>query len=170
MQWVAVVVATVGLAVLTGHGFSITHGELMVLIGAIFFALHIIALSHWSPDRDPYALTMIQMATVGLIAFFASLHSHFHVPPDHGVWAVVIYSALFASAFAFIVQTWAQSFMSAVGVGLIMTMEYVFAAVFGILLVHEPFTWRIGLGGSCMMIGLYLAILFDQPQREKVEQ
>ena len=52
--------------------------------------------------------------------------------------------------------------MAATSVGIILTMEYIFAAIFGIALVHEHLTWRIGIGGLCMMAGLYLVILFDQ--------
>ena len=162
IQWGAVGLATIGMGILSFHGLAIGHGELLVLIGALFFALHIIGLSRWSPDRDPYALTMIQMATVGLLSLLASLKGGFHAPHDQGVWAVVIYSALFASAFAFIIQTWAQSFMAATSVGIILTMEYIFAAIFGIALVHEHLTWRIAIGGLCMMAGLYLVILFDE--------
>lgn len=161
IQWLAVGLATVGMGVLSLRGFSIGLGELLVLIGALFFALHFIGLSRWSPDRDSYALTMVQMATVGVLALVASLKSGFHTPHDHGVWAVVIYSAILASAFAFIVQTWAQSFMSATSVAVVLTMEYIFAAVFGIVLVHEHLTWRTLLGGICMMVGLYVVILFD---------
>ena len=163
IQWGAVGLATIGTAVLSLRGFAFGRGELLVLIGALLFALHIIGLGRWSPGRDPYALTMIQMATVGFVAFLASLKSGFHAPHDQGVWAVVIYSALFASAFAFIVQTWAQSFMSATSVGIVLTMEYIFAAIFGIILVHEELTWRIFVGGALMMTGMYLVILFDQP-------
>jgi len=161
VQWFAVGLATIGMGVLSLHGFSIGLGELLVLIGALFFALHIIGLSRWSPNRDPYALTMIQMATVGVLALLGSLKSGFQVPHDRGVWVVVIYSAIAASAFAFIVQTWAQSFMSATSVGVVLTMEYIFAAIFGIILVHELLTWRTIIGGICMMAGLYLVILFD---------
>ena len=161
VQWFAVGLATIGMGVLSLHGFAIGLGELLVLFGALFFALHIIGLSRWSPDRDPYALTMIQMATVGVLALLCSFKSGFHAPHDRGVWVLVIYSAIAASAFAFIVQTWAQSFMSATSVGIVLTMEYIFAAIFGIILVHELLSWRIVIGGICMMAGLYLVILFD---------
>ena len=161
VQWAAVGLATVGMAILSLRGLSIGLGEFLVLIGALFFALHFIGLSRWSPGRDAYALTMIQMATVGVLAFIGSLKSGFHAPHDHGVWVVIIYSAIFASALAFIVQTWAQSFMSATTVAIVLTMEYIFAAIFGIILAHESLTWRTIVGGLCMTVGLYLVILFD---------
>ena len=162
VQWAAVGLATVGMGILSLRGLSIGLGEFLVLVGAFFFALHFIGLSHWSPGRDAYALTAIQMATVGCLAFIGSLKSGFHVPHDHGVWAVIIYSALFASAFAFIIQTWAQSFMAATPVAIVLTMEYIFAAIFGIILAHESLTWRTVVGGFCMTVGLYLVILFDE--------
>lgn len=176
IQWVAVGLATVGMAVLSLKGLSIGLGEFLVLISAVLFAMHIIGLSYWSPTRDSYALTLVQMATVGLLALFSSFKSGFQAPSDHGVWIAIIFSAVAASAFAFIVQTWAQSFMSATSVGIVLTMEYVFAAIFGVVLVHEHLTWRTLIGGIAMMIGLYLVILHDdhsiapaQELREKIE-
>ena len=161
VQWLAVVLSMVGLAILALKGLSLGLGEFLVVLSALFFALHIIALGRWSPGRDAYALTIIQMATVGLLALISTAKTGLHAPHDKGMWVAIIYTAIFASAFAFMVQTWTQSFMSATSVGIILTMEYVFAAVFGILLVHEHLTLRVAIGGGCMMIGLYLAILFD---------
>lgn len=176
LQWIAVALATIGMGVLSLKGLSIGLGEFLVLISALLFAFHIIGLSFWSPNRDSYALTLVQMATVGLLALLCSFKSGFHIPPDHGVWAAVIYAAIAASAFAFIVQTWAQSFMSATSVGIVLTMEYIFAACFGVILVHEHVTWRTLVGGFTMMTGLYLVILYDDHSgapsvdlREKIE-
>jgi len=166
VQWLAVVLSMLGLAILALKGLSLGLGEFLVVLSALFFALHIIALSRWSPGRDAYALTIIQMATVGVLALISTAKTGLHAPHDKGMWVAIIYTAIFASAFAFMVQTWTQSFMSATSVGIILTMEYVFAAVFGILLVHEHLTLRVTIGGTCMMIGLYLAILFDGNENE----
>ncbi|MEJ0014688.1 MAG: DMT family transporter [Actinomycetota bacterium] len=166
LQWIAVGLATIGMGILSLKGFSIGLGEFLVLISAILFALHIIALGHWSPTHDSYALTMVQMATVGVLALLCSMKSGLQAPHDRGVWVAVIYSAILASAFAFMIQTWAQSFMSATSVGIVLTMEYIFAAAFGILLVHEHASWRTIVGGLCMMIGLYLVILYDDNPAE----
>ena len=45
--------------------------------------------------------------------------------------------------------------------------EYIFAAAFGVALVHERLTWRTIVGGICMMAGLYLVILFDESKQSK---
>ncbi|HEY4898534.1 MAG TPA: DMT family transporter [Candidatus Nanopelagicaceae bacterium] len=161
IQWFAVGLATIGMGILSLNGFSIGLGDFLVLVSALLFALHIIGLSQWSPGRDAYALTLVQMATVGALALLCSMKDGLQVPHDRGVWVAVIYSAILASAYAFMVQTWAQSFMSATNVGIVLTMEYIFAAIFGVVLVHEHVTWRTIVGGMCMMVGLYLVILYD---------
>ena len=166
-QWFAVSLAAIGLGFLSLNGISIGLGEFLVLMSAVFFAFHIVALSHWSPGRDSYALTMIQMATCGVISLIFSAKNGVQLPPDHGVWVAILYSAIFASAIAFMVQTWTQSFMSATTVGVVLTLEYIFAAIFGVLFSHERLTWRTLIGGTFVMAGLYLIVLMEG--REKIE-
>ena len=168
IEWLAVLMATVGLALLSLKGLTFGLGEFLVLVSAIFFALHIVALGEWSKGLDTYALTVLQLGTCALLTFGASFKSGFSAPPDSGVWWSIIYTALFATALAFIVQTWAQSFIKPSSVAVILAMEVVFAAAFGIWLLSEPLTLRIALGGILVMASMYLIILLDQRKTEKV--
>ncbi len=168
IEWFAVFMATVGLALLSLNGLSFGLGEFLVLVSALFFALHIVGLGEWSKGLDTYALTVLQLGTCALLTFAASLKSGFKVPPDAGVWWSIIYTALFATALAFIVQTWAQSFIKPSSVAVILAMEVVFAAAFGIWLLSEPLTIRIALGGLLVIAAMYLIILLDQRKTEKV--
>lgn len=162
IEWFAVFMATAGLALLSFNGLTFGLGEFLVLVSAIFFALHIVALGEWSKGLDTYALTVLQLGTCALLTFAASLKSGFKAPPDSGVWWSIIYTALFATALAFIVQTWAQSFIKPSSVAVILAMEVVFAAAFGIWLLSEPLTLRIAVGGILVMASMYLIILLDQ--------
>jgi drug/metabolite transporter (DMT)-like permease len=162
VEWFAVLVATVGLALLSFNGFEFGIGEFLVLVSALLFAFHIVGLGEWSKGLDTYALTVLQLGTCALVTFIASLKSGFSVPPDSGVWWSIIYTALFATALAFIVQTWAQSFIAPSSVAVILAMEVVFAAGFGIWLLDEPVTLRIALGGILVIAAMYLIILLDQ--------
>ena len=159
--WGYVAMATIGLALLSLHGWAIGFGELLVLGSAFAFAAHIIALGQWSRGRDTYALTIVQLATCALLSGLASLRSGFHAPPDRGVWAVVIFTAIFATAFAFIIQTWAQSHMSSTKVAVILTMEVVFAALFAVLLGRETLTLQIALGGILVVTAMYFIVLAE---------
>lgn len=162
VEWFAVLVATIGLALLSFNGVKFGVGEFLVLIGALLFALHIVGLGEWSRGLDTYALTVIQLGTCAVVTFLASFKSGFKAPPDSGVWWSIIYTAIFATALAFIVQTWAQSFIAPSTVGVILAAEVVFAAAFGIWLLNEPVTLRIALGGLLVLASMYLIILLDQ--------
>jgi drug/metabolite transporter (DMT)-like permease len=78
------------------------------------------------------------------------------------VWSVVIFTAVFATAVAFIVQTWSQAHMSATKVAVILTMEVVFAALFAIVLGGERLTAQTGFGGILVVVAMYLIVLKEQ--------
>jgi drug/metabolite transporter (DMT)-like permease len=160
--WLCIMVATVGLGLLSVRGFSVGIGEMLVLASAFFFAAHIIALSKWSSGRDVYAMTVVQLTMCGLLAGIASIPRGYSAPPDSGVWAVVIFTAVFATAIAFIIQTWSQAHMSATKVAVILTMEVVFAAVFAIFFGGEKLTLQSALGGVLVVIAMYLIVLKEQ--------
>ena len=157
--WICIGVATVGLAFLSIHGFSVGFGELLVFVSAIFYALHIIALSQWSSGRDPYAMTVVQLAVCALLSGVASIPGGYSPPPDAGVWGVVIFTAVFATAIAFIIQTWAQAHMTSTKVAVILTMEVVFAAIFAIIFGGESLTLQSAIGGTLVVGAMYLIVI-----------
>ncbi len=160
--WLCIAVATFGLGLLSIRGFSVGIGEMFVLASAVLFAAHIIALSKWSSGRDVYAMTVIQLTMCAILAGLASAVEGYSLPPDSGVWSVVIFTAVFATAVAFIVQTWSQAHMSATKVAVILTMEVVFAALFAILLGGERLTIQTAIGGILVVVAMYLIVLKEQ--------
>ena len=157
--WFYVFMATVGLALLSLKGWSVGFGELMVFFSAIAFAAHITALSKWSAGRDVYAMTITQLTMCAAMTGVASAFEGYSAPPDNGVWGVVIFTAVFATAIAFIVQTWSQAHMSATKVAVILTMEVVFAAFFAIIFAGERLTLQAALGGILVVAAMYLIVL-----------
>ncbi len=157
--WLYVFMATVGLALLSLKGWSIGFGELMVFFSAVAFAAHITALSKWSAGRDVYAMTITQLTMCAAMTGVASIFEGYSAPPDSGVWAVVVFTAVFATAIAFIVQTWSQAHMSATKVAVILTMEVVFAAFFAIIFAGERLTLQAALGGILVVTAMYLIVL-----------
>lgn len=157
--WVYIFMATIGLALLSLHGWSVGTGEILVLGSALAFTGHIISLEKWSSGRDTYALTIIQLTTCAFISGIASLKNGYHPPPDRGVWAVIVFTALFATAFAFIIQTWAQAHIASTKVAVILTMEVVFAAIFAVVFGGETLTWQVGAGGTLVLASMYLIVL-----------
>ena len=160
--WICIVIATIGLGLLSIHGFSVGLGELLTFISAIFYALHIISLSKWSSGRDAYAMTVVQLAMCALLSGIASIPGGYSPPPDFGVWSVVIFTAVFATAIAFIVQTWSQAHMSATKVAVILTMEVVFAALFAIIFGGESLTLQSSIGGVMVVSAMYLIVMKEE--------
>jgi drug/metabolite transporter (DMT)-like permease len=156
--WSYIAIATFGLALLSLNGFSLGFGELLVLGSAIAFAAQIIVLSAWSAGRDAYALTVVQLATCALISGIAVTIGGYQAPPDNGVWAVVLFTAVFATALAFFVQTWSQAHMAPTKVAVILVMEIVFAAFFAVVFGSEHLTTRVAIGGTLIVCAMYLIV------------
>lgn len=157
-MWGYVFLAVLGLGILSVEGWSIGLGEIFVLISAVLFAIHIILLGSWSKNFDAYALTVMQLIGCALLASIPASINGFVAPPDSQVWGVIIFTALFATAIAFVIQTWSQARISTTKVAVILTMEVVFAALFSFMYGMEPFTLRLALGGTLVLIAM-LAIV-----------
>jgi len=157
-MWGYVFLAVLGLGILSVEGWSVGLGEIFVLISAVLFAIHIILLGSWSKNFDAYALTVMQLIGCALLASIPASINGFVAPPDTHVWAVIIFTALFATAIAFVIQTWSQARISTTKVAVILTMEVVFAALFSFMHGMEPFTLRLALGGTLVLIAM-LAIV-----------
>jgi drug/metabolite transporter (DMT)-like permease len=160
--WACVFIATVGLGLLSIRGFSVGIGEMLVLASAFFFAAHIIALGKWSSGRDVYAMTIVQLAICALLSGLASIPEGYSAPPDYGVWAVVVFTAVVCTAVAFVVQTWSQAHMTTTKVAVILTMEVVFAALFAILFGGERLTLQATLGGLMVLTAMFMIVLKEE--------
>ena len=162
LTWACVFIATIGLGLLSIRGFSVGIGEMLVLASAFFFAAHIIALGKWSSGRDVYAMTIVQLAMCALLSGLASIPEGYSAPPDYGVWAVVVFTAVICTAVAFVVQTWSQAHMTTTKVAVILTMEVVFAALFAIIFGGERLTLQATLGGLMVLTAMFMIVLKEE--------
>ena len=168
--WIAVMLATSGLLVLSFNGLVVSWGAIAVFISAVFFAAHIITLGAWSKEFDTYSLTTIQLATCALITTVAAIPGGVRGPVGSNGWIVVLFTALFATVLAFIVQTWAQSIISTTTVAVLLTTEVLFAAIFSVATGTESLTTRLVLGGVLVTAGMYLILLTDRSNTEPREK
>lgn len=157
--WGCVALATIGLALLSLRGWSMGFGEFLVLLCAIAFGAHIVALGQWSSGRDVYAMTIVQLFAVTVLTGTFAFIEGYEAPPDNQVWAVVLFTAFIATAIGFIVQTWAQAHIEPTKVAVILTLEVVFAALFAITIGRESMTPQVALGGLILLIAMYLIVI-----------
>ena len=158
--WAGVGLATLGLALISLNGLSIGLGELLTLGCAALFAGQIVGLARWSTAADAYGLTVLQLGVVAALCLLASpLEGGMELPPDAGAWAAIAFLALAATALAFLAQTWAQTHMSAPRAAIVLTMEPVFAGIFGVTVGGDQLTARILAGGVCIVAAMYVVEL-----------
>jgi len=158
IRW-GVLLATVGLFLLCTNGtWTMNYGDLLTILCALCVAWHIIFTGEFAPVSDIYWLTTIQ---IGIVALFSTLvaqwggHSVFIWHPEI-LWALVI-CILFATVFAFLVQTSAQRVISSSHIALIFCTEPVFAALYAYWAVHERLGSYGMIGATLILAGMVIS-------------
>lgn len=146
--------ALVGLGLLTLSQYGwVARGDLLILLCALSFALHIISVSAFAPHTDPLALTIVQTATVTVISAviaFGRQPLFWRLPVP---WFAASFTGILATAFAFAIQTTMQRFTTPTHTALIFSGEPVFAAIFSVLLTSDVMTGRALAGGILIVLG-----------------
>jgi drug/metabolite transporter (DMT)-like permease len=156
--WGGVALATVGLALLSGiHGGSVL-GDLLVLAGAAVYSLQIVLMERFAPRYDVIGFTFVEMLAsfVGLLAIAVAL-GQLEMPHGWTVWGALVVTGVFASALAFLAQTWAQRRTSATQTALAFSLEPVWAAFFGFTLAGDRLGAVGWLGCAVIMAGIVIA-------------
>ena len=163
---VGVVLATLGLAILSSGAIEFGYGELALLACAALFAIHIVGLGVWSSKHDTYSLTIVQLAMCAIVNWAGAFvfEKGVVLPPDGEVWFAIVFCAVLATAVAFFVQTWAQSFLDPSRVAIILTTEVVWAAVIAYAVGQEHPTYQSIIGGSIMVAAM---LIVEWPSKAK---
>lgn len=125
----AVAVAVLGLGVLSLNRLNFGLGEALSIIGALGFALQIVGLGAWSTGEDVYALALLQLIMVALCCTIGTAPHFGLLPTSELAWFGVVATAVVATALAFVVQTWAQSYISPTRTAIIFTLEPIIAGL-----------------------------------------
>jgi drug/metabolite transporter (DMT)-like permease len=163
IAWLAVAVSTAGLALLGLRGWALGPGELLTLLCAFFFGLHIVGLGEWTKGQDAYALALIQIATVGVVSTAAALPEGLQLSWNLDLWLAIIVTSVLATGLAFVVQTWAQSVLPPTQAAVILTLEPAFAGVFAVILGGERLSFLMIAGGLCILGANWLTLIPRPP-------
>lgn len=152
---IATVIAVIGLYLLTMSGvLTIGKGELLTLICAFLFALQIIFTGKFSKEVNVFLLVLFQLITVAVLSLIFSLNIDnvtFNLTYDYAFFKAVIITAVFATVYAFLIQTYMQQFTTATKTAIIFAMEPVSASIFAYLSVGEVLT-SIQLTGAILIV------------------
>jgi drug/metabolite transporter (DMT)-like permease len=156
LTMVAIVLSLLGMALLAGGGpEGVNPGDLLTLLCAVALGLHIALLSRYSAGHDTVGLTFAQILAMAILfAALWPLSGAVALPPRE-VWGALLVTGLLASAGAFYVQTFVQRRMPAARTAIILTMEPVFAALFGYWLAGDRLV-ALQVFGSALILSALL--------------
>jgi drug/metabolite transporter (DMT)-like permease len=166
LEVTGILIATVGMMLMTLPAgfplgrFEIGRGDLLSLLCAVTFALHIVVIGHYSPFVGFESLAVVQIATAAMLGsalfwFAEPIRLHW----SGRVAAAVLITGVLATALAFTAQAWAQQYTSATRAALIFALEPVIAWLTSYLLTGETIANRGKVGAGMILAGILLVEL-----------
>jgi drug/metabolite transporter (DMT)-like permease len=159
--WLAAGLAAAGLYLLTITGrLRMEPGDLLVLGGAVFWAVHVLLIGRWAPSTDPIRLASLQFA----VCAAASLVGAFLLEDPawsqlRGALWPILYAGLLSTGVAYTLQVVAQRHAPPAHAAIILSLEAVFAVLGGATVLGERLTTRGWAGCGLMLGGMILSQL-----------
>jgi drug/metabolite transporter (DMT)-like permease len=158
--WVGVPMALVGIYFLNGGGLdSFNAGDLLIVGSAVFWAMHVLMLSHIARKTGlPIFVSGISFLVASAIA--AILAVPLEAPTMAGIsnaWMQIAYAGIMSTAIAFTLQAVGQQYVPPANAAIILSAESLFAALGGALLLGERLP-LIGYGGAALIFAAILLV------------
>ncbi len=156
-----VFISTIGLALMTLKGsFNLSKGQILVLICAILYSIHIIMTDYYTRIHSVLTLTIIQLGTVGILSFPLTIfyHKKFFVSEIKPIFYISLgITSVFATVLAFLVMMAYQKKTNPTKACLIYATEIVAAAFFSFLFSGEILSFKEYLGGALIILAIFLS-------------
>lgn len=157
--WVGVAIGTVGLYLICVKkgSFSLGRGEIITLLGAVAFALHILTVDHFADAVDAVKLSCVQFFVCGVLSGAAMLI--FEEPSFEMIKSGIIYilyAGIMSSGVAFTFQTFGQKYTEPAVASLLLCLESAFSLIFGWLILRQSLGTRALIGCGIMLAAVIL--------------
>ncbi len=156
---ISLIITLVGISLLTLKSpLGINPGDLLCIIGALFYAFHIIFTDKFTQQYEPIRLGIFQLGVAGTLGLIASLiFEKPGLPANQNAWFAILGLGIVCSAYGFIGQALAQKHISPTLTGLIHALEPVTTAIFAVLLLNESFSLKDLFGCLLVLLGIIVA-------------
>ena len=163
--WAAVAMALIGLYLLCiTDGFSVGKGDLLVLVCAFLFSLHILIIDYFSPAVDGVKMSCIQFFICGVLsAIPALIFEHPQLSAFQGAWGAILYAGVMSCGVAYTLQIVGQKNMDPTVASLILSLESCISVLAGWIILGQKLSMREIIGCVVMFTAIVLAQL---PQKE----
>jgi drug/metabolite transporter (DMT)-like permease len=166
--WLGVILSGVGLYFLSiTSNFSVDHGDLLVLACALVYSCHVLMISWLSPKMDSYKLAAFQFAVCGILSLvFAFFTETIKIHTILEAWLPIAYGGVLSVGGAYTLQVIAQKKAHPAHASIILSLEAVFAALGGWLILNEHLTNRSLFGCFLMLVGMIVVQVY--PEKKKL--
>ncbi len=165
--YIGAFLALVGLYMLSvaGTDFKLNKGDLLTLLCAVMFSFHIMAVDYFSPKTDGVKLSCIQFFVCGIInVILMFIIEKPSISVIKECWVAIVYSGIFSCGIGYTCQILGQKYTDPAPAAIIMSMESVFAAIGGFLILHET----LGIVKIIGCVIMFAAIVIVQlPKKSK---
>ncbi|HKM01600.1 MAG TPA: DMT family transporter [Sedimentibacter sp.] len=163
-QTMVIFMSFIGIALLTlKDNFSINYdnlvGDLLCIMCALFYAFHLLITEKAVifEDVDPLQLGVLQLGTTGVFnLILAFIFETPHLPSQAAYWGPVLFLSIFCTGVAFVVQCVAQQYTEASHVGIIFSLETVFAGIVAFVLANEVLSFQSYFGAALMIASVFI--------------
>ncbi|QKE64183.1 DMT family transporter [Aquipseudomonas campi] len=162
--WLGAGLAVAGMFLLSvGEGFQVASGDWLQLAGAFVWGVHVLLVSFFASRHDPLRLALLQFATCAVISLvLALILEEIKLDAILAAGPAILYGGLFGVAVGFTLQVVAQKHAIASHAAIILSLEAVFAAIAGALLLGEALALKGYIGCALMFAGMLLAQLWPK--------
>lgn len=166
--WIAVVCSVVALYLLCIKGdFSLAAGDLLILVCAVCFAVHILVIDHFTAYCDGVKLSCLQFLFAGIIS--AVCMFLFETVDFAAIWSCILpllYVGIFSCGVGYTLQILAQKDSNPTVVTILLSLESVFAVIAGAIILHQQMSAREYIGCVVMFAAVILAQI-QFPEKKK---
>lgn len=162
--WLGAGLAVLGMCLLSiGENFQISPGDWLQLAGAFAWGGHVILVGVFATRHDPIRLAFIQFLACAMISLvLALIFEEVHLQAILASGPALLYGGIVAVGIGYTLQVIAQQDAIASHAAIIFSLEAVFAAIAGALLLGEALLLRGYLGCALMLAGMLVAQLWPQ--------
>lgn len=162
--WLGASLAVVGMFLLSvGDGFVVASGDWLQLAGAFVWGVHVLLVGFFAGRHDPLRLALVQFITCAVISLLLALiFEEIQWQSIIAAGPAILYGGVFGVAIGFTLQVVAQKDAIASHAAIILSLEAVFAAIAGALLLGETLELRGYFGCALMFAGMLLAQLWPK--------
>ena len=161
--WLSALIAMIGMYLISiKEGFTVSSGDLWLIACAVLFALHIMVIDRTGKNTDGIILSLFQFLTAGVLCSVGMIAEKPEPSAILSAWLPILYAGAFSCGIAYTLQVIGQRYVRPSRAVFALSLESVWAAIGGMLLLSEKLSLREAIGCALVFAAVLIA---EMPQK-----